>query len=138
MPFTANRVAVADVYEAGDAFRRCGLYETLMFLWWLIFQRQQLGFGPQQLRPWQREPGVRVWTEWRCSDALLHPSGHPHRGAALLGAWSGGVPCPGGSARGGQIHRAAEDAPELLVELHMHRPRQLTGPHRGRAEFILM
>lgn len=52
MPLTANRVAVADVYEAGDALRRCGLYETLMFLWWLIFQQQQQqqqGFGPQQL-----------------------------------------------------------------------------------------
>lgn len=118
--------------------RLCGQHETIRFLWLLMFQLQQLGFWPHKRRGWQRRRGACVWSEWRCSNALLHPAQHPHGGASVLSPGSCGVPHLGGSARGGQAHTAAGHAKRILVELHVRRPRQPTGPHRGRAEATLI
>ena len=100
------------------------------------FQLQELGFGPRQHRGWQRAAAVFVWNRWRRRHALLHLARHPHRGAPVLGAGSRGVPRPGGSARGRQAHAAADRPQGLPDELHVCRPRQPAGSHRGTLEKI--
>lgn len=102
---------------------------VVVFLWSLMFHLQ-LGFGPCQRCRGER--GSCVWTEWRCSNALLHPTQHPHRGAPVLGAGSRGVPHPGGPPGAGQAPAAAGRAPRIPAEFHLRGPRQPSGLNRGR------
>lgn len=123
--------------QLGLLVRRCGQCETLVSVWLLMFQLQQLGSRPQQPRGWQRETAVFVRTWSRYRHALLHLARHPHGGGSLLGAGSRCVPLLGGSTGGRQAHAAAGHAPGIPVELHLHGPGRPTDPYRGRADVLM-
>lgn len=130
----ANSLAAAGVCAASSAVRCCGQYETLAFVWLLMFQLQQLGSRPHQRWGWQRERAALVRTGWRCSHALLHSSRHPRGGAPLLGAGCRGVPRPGDSAGGGHAHAPAGQAPGLPFELHLCRLRRPRDAYTGTVD----